>query len=101
MSTLLDLRELGRDDIATAGGKGANLGELIKAGFDVPEGFVLTTEVYAAALEAAQLSLPLEDEADPAAFREQVCRGTSLLSNGQLVTVDGGSGRVVAYQPER
>jgi pyruvate,water dikinase len=28
-------------------------------------------------------------------------RGTSLLSNGQLVTVDGGSGRVVAYQPER
>jgi len=27
-------------------------------------------------------------------------RGTRLLSNGQLVTVDGGSGRVVAYQPE-
>jgi pyruvate,water dikinase len=27
-------------------------------------------------------------------------RGTSVLSNGQLVTVDGGSGRVVAYQPE-
>lgn len=74
MSTLLDLRELGRDDIATAGGKGANLGELIKAGFDVPEGFVLTTEVYAEALEAAQLSLPPEDEDDPAAFREQVCR---------------------------
>jgi len=74
MSTLLDLRELGRDDIATAGGKGANLGELIKAGFDVPEGFVLTTEVYAAALEAAQLSLPPEGEDDPAAFREQVCR---------------------------
>jgi rifampicin phosphotransferase len=74
MSTLLDLRELGRDDIATAGGKGANLGELIKAGFDVPEGFVLTTEVYAAALEAAQLSLPPEGEDDPTAFREQVCR---------------------------
>jgi pyruvate,water dikinase len=27
-------------------------------------------------------------------------RGTTLLSNGQLVTADGGSGRVVAYQPE-
>lgn len=74
MSTVLGLRELGRDDIAKAGGKGANLGELIKAGFDVPDGFVLTTEVYAAALGAAQLSLPPEDEADPAAFREQVCR---------------------------
>ena len=74
MSTVLGLRDLGRDDIATAGGKGANLGELIKAGFDVPDGFVLTTEAYAAALEAAQLSLPPESEHDPAAFREQVCR---------------------------
>ena len=44
MSTVLGLRELGRDDVARAGGKGANLGELIKAGFDVPDGFVLTTE---------------------------------------------------------
>ena len=74
MSTVLGLHELGRDDIARAGGKGANLGELIKAGFDVPDGFVLTTEAYAAALEAAQLSLPPPDEDDPAAFREQVCR---------------------------
>ena len=48
MSTVLGLHELGRDDIARAGGKGANLGELIKAGFDVPDGFVLTTEAYAA-----------------------------------------------------
>ncbi|HEY6683038.1 MAG TPA: PEP/pyruvate-binding domain-containing protein [Propionibacteriaceae bacterium] len=74
MSTVLGLHELGRDDIARAGGKGANLGELIKAGFDVPDGFVLTTEAYAAALEAAQLSLPPQDQDDPAAFREQVCR---------------------------
>jgi pyruvate,water dikinase len=74
MSTVLGLRELGRDDVARAGGKGANLGELIKAGFDVPDGFVLTTEAYAAALEAAQLPLPPESEDDPAAFREQVCR---------------------------
>jgi pyruvate,water dikinase len=44
MSTVLGLHELGCDDIARAGGKGANLGELIKAGFDVPDGFVLTTE---------------------------------------------------------
>jgi rifampicin phosphotransferase len=27
-------------------------------------------------------------------------RGTTRLSNGQLVTVNGGSGRVVTYQPE-
>ena len=33
-------------DLATAGGKGANLGELIAAGFDVPDGFVVTTDAY-------------------------------------------------------
>ena len=29
-----------------AGGKGANLGELTQAGFDVPSGFVITTTAY-------------------------------------------------------
>ena len=32
MSSVVGLRELGREDVARAGGKGANLGELIKAG---------------------------------------------------------------------
>src|SRR5215216_1325007 len=36
----------GRSDLALAGGKGANLGELTKAGFDVPSGFVITTAAY-------------------------------------------------------
>ncbi len=36
-------------DLALAGGKGANLGELIHAGFDVPDGFVVTTDAYRAA----------------------------------------------------
>ena len=35
-----------RIDIVSAGGKGANLGELIQAGFPVPPGFVLTTAAY-------------------------------------------------------
>ena len=38
MRSVPSLRELGREDLALAGGKGANLGELIKAGFDVPDG---------------------------------------------------------------
>ena len=42
------LGDLGRDDLETAGGKGANLGELIRAGFPVPPGFVVTTEAYRA-----------------------------------------------------
>lgn len=37
---------LGRDDLASAGGKGANLGELIRADFPVPDGFVVVTAAY-------------------------------------------------------
>ena len=40
------LSELTAADGAIAGGKGANLGELVRAGFNVPAGFVLTTAVY-------------------------------------------------------
>lgn len=41
-----DLRQVGRGDLALAGGKGANLGELLRAGFPVPPGFVVTTAAY-------------------------------------------------------
>ena len=40
------LDEIRATDGAIAGGKGANLGELIAAGFPVPNGFVLTTAAY-------------------------------------------------------
>src|SRR2546429_9134235 len=40
-------------DLPEAGGKGENLGELRRAGFPVPPGFVITTAAYALAAEAA------------------------------------------------
>lgn len=39
--------DLGSDDVAYAGGKGANLGELTSAGLPVPEGFVIGAPAYA------------------------------------------------------
>lgn len=42
---------LGVVDVATAGGKGANLGELTGAGFPVPPGFVITAPAYVQAIE--------------------------------------------------
>ena len=50
------LDTVGRDDVAIAGGKGANLGELIRAGLPVPTGFVLTTEAYRAFVDSNALS---------------------------------------------
>lgn len=40
--------DLGSDDVAYAGGKGANLGELTSAGLPVPAGFVIGAPAYAA-----------------------------------------------------
>ncbi len=40
--------DLGIDDVAYAGGKGANLGELTSAGLPVPAGFVVGAPAYAA-----------------------------------------------------
>lgn len=43
--------ELGRADVATAGGKGANLGEMVAAGLPVPPGFVVEAAGYLAAMD--------------------------------------------------
>jgi len=56
-------------DTYSAGGKGANLGELIRAGFPVPAGFILTTEAYAQAARDAGA-----DPRDPAAAAERLRR---------------------------
>ncbi len=47
--------QLGRDDVAYAGGKGANLGELTAAGLPVPPGFVIGAPAYAAYCEQTGL----------------------------------------------
>jgi len=43
---VVDLRQVGQEDLSRAGGKGANLGELMRAGLPVPPGFVVTTTAY-------------------------------------------------------
>lgn len=50
-----------RGDLALAGGKGANLGELSQAGFDVPPGFVITTAAYDLLLQNNGLQARLTD----------------------------------------
>jgi pyruvate,water dikinase len=54
--------ELSRLDVASAGGKGANLGEMTVAGLPVPAGFVVTVDAYerfavASGLRAAMVPL--------------------------------------------
>jgi len=46
------LRDLDESKVTLAGGKASNLGVLLKAGFNVPDGFIVTTEVYRIFLES-------------------------------------------------
>jgi pyruvate,water dikinase len=68
------ISELRREDIAFAGGKGANLGELMQAGVVVPPGFVVGASTYASFVEGTglreRITVRLEqvDVDDPAAL---------------------------------
>ncbi|WP_077489335.1 PEP/pyruvate-binding domain-containing protein [Sinomonas mesophila] len=55
------LASFGAGDLALAGGKGANLGELVRAGFPVPPGFVVTTAAYARMADDAGLGALVEE----------------------------------------
>jgi pyruvate,water dikinase len=52
---LLPLKALDASQLSLAGGKGANLGELIRAGLPVPEGFCVTTAAYDLVSQQADL----------------------------------------------
>jgi pyruvate, water dikinase len=48
-------KDIDKDDIHAVGGKGANLGEMTRAGFPVPNGFVVTVAAYRAFLQEAKI----------------------------------------------
>jgi len=53
--------EVSSPDIGLVGGKGANLGELLKAGLPVPQGFIVTSEAYYEFLKAHHLDRIIKD----------------------------------------
>ncbi len=89
--------ELSRADVAFAGGKGANLGELTAAGVPVPPGFVVGAPAYAAycdegglreqltrALDGVDVedTAALEAAADQARGRDRAGRDARLAARG-------------------
>src|SRR5664280_1476791 len=59
MRSVVWFAEVGVADVATVGGKGANLGELTGAGLPVPPGFVITSEAYLDAIERTGRPAPV------------------------------------------
>ncbi|MFL4476087.1 MFS transporter [Paeniglutamicibacter sp. MACA_103] len=72
LTPILPLSALGPGDLAVAGGKAVNLGELLRAGFEIPDGFVVTTAAYGVVAGLAGVPALLEDSAgdpEPEALR--------------------------------
>ena len=98
MRFVVSLGDLGQDDLATAGGKAANLGELVRAGFPVPDGFVVTTDAYATVIQPLDLGIPERIAADdgaavradieaapmPAELRTEITNAYAALGTGPV-----------------
>jgi pyruvate,water dikinase len=76
--------QLGSSDIDQAGGKGANLGELTRAGLPVPAGFVVVTDAYRAYVAEHDLQDKITALAvaknDPAEYDEASAQIRALFS---------------------
>jgi pyruvate, water dikinase len=55
-------KDIGKEDGDVVGGKGANLGEMVNAGFPVPNGFVVTVLAYQTFLNKANIRSKIETE---------------------------------------
>jgi pyruvate, water dikinase len=60
MKNVMWFKELSKKSLAEAGGKGANLGEMLQNGFPIPNGFVVTAGSYYKHLDANNLRGPIQ-----------------------------------------
>lgn len=94
---VLPLIAVGAADLVVAGGKAANLGELTRAGFPVPAGFLVTTDAYARVADAldidrraragdsaASIRASLETRAVPDDLRSLIERAYGELGAGPV-----------------
>lgn len=75
-AAVIPIDRLDRESIALAGGKGANLGELSRAGSPVPTGFVVTTTAYAKTLQHNTIADRLDHKSSPTQLRNLVTAAT-------------------------
>lgn len=53
-------KELGKEDVSIAGGKGASLGEMTKAGISVPNGFVVLSDAFQKFIQETNLNVEID-----------------------------------------
>jgi len=92
---VVNFKGIDKGDTALVGGKCANLGEMIKAGFPVPPGFAITIHAYDLFLEENGLVskiyriLDSTDVDDPAQLGDASRQIKSLIQRGKISNVVG------------
>jgi pyruvate,water dikinase len=77
--------EVGKDDGALVGGKGANLGELTRSGLPVPSGYIITAQAYFDYLKATGLDQKISsviegfDKEDSKDLQERAKKARELM----------------------
>lgn len=95
-------KELGKEDVTIAGGKGANLGELTQAGIPIPPGFVVLSTAYFDFLDHHRLRVKLHqllsthDTYDPRQL-ETLAHKCQRLILGSQIPADIASEIFAAY----
>jgi pyruvate,water dikinase len=93
MTYINNFGDVGKGDIAVAGGKGVGLGGLIQAGLPVPPGFVLNTAAYADFVAANHLEdgirelAALSPQAAPQDYEDASKRIRALFTGGSMPAV--------------
>ena len=62
MNHLINFKQLTKNDVHLAGGKGASLGEMSRAGFPVPPGFVITAQAFERFLNETDLNVEIASQ---------------------------------------
>ncbi|MCL5970065.1 MAG: phosphoenolpyruvate synthase, partial [Patescibacteria group bacterium] len=84
--------EIRKEDVPLVGGKGANLGEIVNAGFPVPNGFVITSSAYYDFIRENNLNIKIKHLTSTVNFNdskslEQVSYHIkNLIKEGQMST---------------
>ncbi|GAA1637058.1 hypothetical protein GCM10009733_037720 [Nonomuraea maheshkhaliensis] len=84
MKLVAPLSAFDRGDLATAGGKGANLGELVNNAFPVPDGFVVTTQAYEQVAQGRNTREQLERAELPDDLRQAIVGAYAELGGGAV-----------------
>ncbi len=86
------LEQIGKEDLARAGGKGANLGEMLRAGLPVPGGFVLLADAYRKFVEENDLQEEIDrvftgvelEYDNPETIKEKTAQIEKLFEDGAI-----------------